>query len=149
MKTLFYSLLFFVSGLIATIAWADTPLIYNGMVHKDVRGMSIVFPDVCKTPLPGGPVPIPYPNLAIASDFDQGTRKIKAGGNIRIMKKTVPTTKGSQEAYELKLFDSSGRAIALRQSRLIELEDDTYCAICMINGRVTSLLKLQRDVKRR
>jgi|SRR5688500_11235487 hypothetical protein len=23
-----------------------------------------VFPDVCKTPSPGGPVPIPYPNLA-------------------------------------------------------------------------------------
>jgi len=144
MKTLFYSLPLFVIGLIATIVWADTPLVYNGMVHKDARGMNIVFPDVCKTPLPGGPVPIPYPNLALASDFDQGTRKVKAGGNIRIMKKTVQTAKGSQEAYELKLFDRSGRVIALRQSRLIELEDGTYCAVCMMNGRVTSLLKLRR-----
>ena len=144
MKTLFSSLPLFVIGLIATSVWADMPLLYNGMVHKDVRGMSIVFPDVCKTPLPGGPVPLPYPNLTMASDFDQGTRKIKAGGNIRIMKKMVPTKKGSQEAYELKLFDRSGRAIALRQSQLIELEDGTYCAICMMNGRVTSLLKLQR-----
>jgi len=144
MKTLFHTPTLLITGAIATIAWADTPLVYKGMVHKDVRGMRIVFPDVCKTPLPGGPVPIPYPNLAIASDFDQGTRKIKAGGNIRIMKKTVQTTKGSQEAYELKLFDRSGRVIPLRKSRLIELEDGTYCAICMMNGRVTSLLKLQR-----
>jgi len=144
MKILFSSLPLFVIGLIATSAWADTPLVYNGMVHKDARGLSIVFPDVCKTPLPGGPVPIPYPNLAIASDFEQGTRKIKAGGNIRIMKKTVPTTKGNREAYELKLFDRSGRVIALRQSRLIELEDGTYCAICMMNGHITSLLKLKR-----
>ncbi len=24
---------------------------------------SIVFPDVCKTPAPGGPIPVPYPNI--------------------------------------------------------------------------------------
>ena len=54
-------------GVIAAIAWADPPLVYNGVVHKGSQGMSIVFPDVCKTPLPGGPVPIPYPNLTIAT----------------------------------------------------------------------------------
>ena len=26
------------------------------------------FPDVCKTPGPGGPVPIPYPNIAKAAN---------------------------------------------------------------------------------
>ena len=36
----------------------------RGVVHKGSGGMSIVFPDVCKTPTPGGPVPIPYPNIA-------------------------------------------------------------------------------------
>ena len=25
----------------------------------------MMFPDVCKTPTPGGPVPIPYPNIAM------------------------------------------------------------------------------------
>ena len=28
-------------------------------------GQCAGFPDVCKTPTPGGPVPIPYPNMAI------------------------------------------------------------------------------------
>jgi len=73
--------------LIAAIAWADTPLllIYKGITLKDSRGMSIVFPSVCKTPLPGGPVPIPYPNLTIASDFAQGRRKVKGGRNIEVI----------------------------------------------------------------
>lgn len=87
---------------------------------------------------------IPYPNLTLASDFEQGTRKVKGGGNIQVMKKTVRTSKGNQEAYELKLFDSQGRVIALRESRLIELKDGTYCAVCMAKGRMTSFLKLQR-----
>jgi hypothetical protein len=29
-------------------------------------GVIASFPDVCKTPTPGGPVPIPYPNMAVA-----------------------------------------------------------------------------------
>jgi len=29
-----------------------------------MTGMSIGFPDVCLTPSPAGPVPVPYPNLA-------------------------------------------------------------------------------------
>ncbi|WP_253154672.1 DUF4150 domain-containing protein [Stieleria tagensis] len=44
--------------------------------------MSIVFPDVCKTPTPGGPVPIPYPNLGKSSDTSQGTKKVKADGQM-------------------------------------------------------------------
>ena len=32
------------------------------------KGVAVpVFPDVCKTPTPGGPVPIPYPSMAGAS----------------------------------------------------------------------------------
>jgi len=32
--------------------------------HKMSNGVTTAFPDVCKTPTPGGPVPIPYPNIA-------------------------------------------------------------------------------------
>ncbi|WAS95632.1 DUF4150 domain-containing protein [Nannocystis punicea] len=38
-------------------------------------------PDVCKTPSPGGPVPIPYPNIAMDSDLAQATKAVKIGGN--------------------------------------------------------------------
>jgi hypothetical protein len=36
-------------------------------------GQCVIFPDVCKTPTPGGPVPIPYPNLAMCTDGKGGT----------------------------------------------------------------------------
>ena len=32
--------------------------------NTQMGGIHIAFPDVCKTPTPAGPVPIPYPNIA-------------------------------------------------------------------------------------
>jgi len=49
-----------------------------GIVHKTSSGLSIAFPDVCKTPAPGGPIPIPYPNISTAPDG--GTRGTKSTG---------------------------------------------------------------------
>ena len=47
------------------------------VVHKSSNGVSIAFPDVCKTPSPAGPIPIPYPNIAKSSDTAKGTKKVK------------------------------------------------------------------------
>jgi hypothetical protein len=44
-------------------------------------GTSIAFPDVCKTPSPAGPVPIPYPNVAMSSDTMSGSKTVKMDGN--------------------------------------------------------------------
>jgi hypothetical protein len=51
------------------------------VVHKDSGGVSPSFPDVCKTPSPAGPIPIPYPNIAKSSDTAQGSSKVKCDGN--------------------------------------------------------------------
>ena len=52
------------------------------VVHKDSGGVSIAFPDVCKTPAPPAPfVPIPYPNVAKSSDTADGSSKVKCDGN--------------------------------------------------------------------
>ena len=51
------------------------------VVHKDSGGVTQAFPDVCKTPTPAGPVPIPYPNIAMSSDTAQGSKKVKCDGN--------------------------------------------------------------------
>ncbi len=51
------------------------------MVHKSSNGVTIAFPDVCKTPTPAGPVPVPYPNIARSSDTAKGTKKVKCDGN--------------------------------------------------------------------
>ncbi|MGE3294513.1 MAG: DUF4150 domain-containing protein [Geminicoccaceae bacterium] len=61
-----------------TITFANDKTI----VHKgDGLQFVAMAPDVCKTPSPGGPVPIPYPNLAFSSDLAEGTKSIKVEGN--------------------------------------------------------------------
>ena len=54
------------------------------LCHKASGGMSMAtIPDVCKTPSPGGPVPIPYPNIATEQDLTKGTTTVTAdGGNM-------------------------------------------------------------------
>ncbi len=53
---------------------------FLSVVHKSSNGVTIAFPDVCKTPTPGGPIPIPYPNIAMSSDTAKGSKKVKADG---------------------------------------------------------------------
>jgi hypothetical protein len=51
------------------------------VVHKSSDGLVTTFPDVCKTPSPAGPVPIPYPNIAMSSDTAKGAKDVKCDGN--------------------------------------------------------------------
>ena len=51
------------------------------VVHKGSNGVTTAFPDVCKTPSPAGPIPIPYPNVAKSSDTAKGSSKVKCDGN--------------------------------------------------------------------
>ena len=71
----------------------------RGVVHKASGGMSIVFPDVCKTPTPGGPVPIPYPNIGKSSDTSQGPKKVTTDQN-------MPMVKGAK--YSRSMGDEAG-----------------------------------------
>ncbi len=58
------------------------------------------FPDVCKTPSPGGPVPVPYPNMAMLTDADGGTcsQKVKIGGKKVVTAKTEIRSSSGDEA---------------------------------------------------
>src|SRR5687767_8465588 len=51
------------------------------VVHAGSSGTTIAFPDVCKTPTPAGPIPIPYPNIAMSSDSADTAKKVKCDGN--------------------------------------------------------------------
>jgi len=55
---------------------------FLSVVHQSSNGVTIAFPDVCKTPAPPAPspIPIPYPNIAMSSDTMQGAKKVKAKG---------------------------------------------------------------------
>jgi Toxin PAAR-like domain len=57
----------------------------NSLVHKGSNHFARnTAPDVCKTPSPGGPVPIPYPVImSLSNSLDKGTTTVKAdGGNM-------------------------------------------------------------------
>jgi len=61
----------------------------NSLVHKGSMGIAkSTIPDVCKTPTPGGPVPIPYPVIvSMSSDLKKGSKKVKFdGGNSAAVK---------------------------------------------------------------
>ena len=59
----------------------------QGFAHKTSMGMSMVFPDVCKTPAPPAPpIPIPYPNIGKSSDTTSGTSTVKADGSMVMIK---------------------------------------------------------------
>ena len=61
--------------------------------------MSIVFPDVCKTP--PGPVPIPYPNMGKSSDTSSGPATVTTDGK-------MPMVKGA--TYSMSYLDEAGVA---------------------------------------
>ena len=68
------------------------------VIHKDSGGVTPAFPDVCKTPTPGGPVPIPYPNVAKSSDTAKGAKTVKVDGNPVCVKDSNFATSTGDEA---------------------------------------------------
>ncbi len=72
-----------------------------GLTYKSTLGLSIAtIPDVCKTPSPGGPVPLPYPNIANQGTLQDGTTTVFAKGGKMI------AIKGSQ--YAMSSGDEPG-----------------------------------------
>jgi hypothetical protein len=58
-----------------------------GLTYKGSVGISnATIPDVCKTPSPGGPIPVPYPNVARQSSLQNGTTTVKAHGQMIAVK---------------------------------------------------------------
>ncbi|HMU65896.1 MAG TPA: DUF4150 domain-containing protein [Cellvibrionaceae bacterium] len=81
----------------------------RGIVHKGSNGMSLVFPDVCKTPTPAGPVPIPYPNLGKSSDTMKGPTSVKTD-------KQMPMVKGA--VYIMSTGDEAGSAMGVISNKI-------------------------------
>ena len=75
-----------------------------GLVHKgSMHFAKNTAPDVCKTPSPGGPVPIPYPIImSLSSDLANGTTTVTADGGQMI------AIKGCE--YALCTGDEAGTA---------------------------------------
>ena len=81
----------------------------RGVDHKGSGGMSPVFPDVCKTPTPGGPVPIPYPNIGQSTDTSSGPSSVKTDGQ-------MPMTKDAK--YMMSTGDEAGAAMGVMSNKI-------------------------------
>ncbi len=64
----------------------------NSLAHKGSMGIAkCTIPDVCKTPSPGGPVPVPYPVIiSMSNSLAKGTKTVKVDG------KNMAAIKGSE-----------------------------------------------------
>jgi uncharacterized Zn-binding protein involved in type VI secretion len=69
-----------------------------GLSHARSGGMSAVFPDVCKTPSPGGPVPVPYVNVGRSADVAKGSKRVKIQGVSTMLKGSVYRKSTGDEA---------------------------------------------------
>jgi uncharacterized Zn-binding protein involved in type VI secretion len=84
----------------------------NSLVHKGSNHISMAtVPDVCKTPSPGGPVPIPYPNISQSATLAKGTTTVKADG-------MMAAIKGSE--FSLSNGDEPGVAGGVKSSTFIK-----------------------------
>jgi hypothetical protein len=68
------------------------------VVHSGTSGITSAFPDVCKTPTPGGPVPIPYPNISQSSDTSKGSQKVECDGQPVMLKDSEFAMSSGDEA---------------------------------------------------
>jgi hypothetical protein len=85
----------------------------NSLVHKGSIGVSVAtIPDVCKTPSPGGPVPIPYPNVSQSATLAKGTTTVKADGGMMI------ANKGSE--FSMSNGDEPGVAGGVKSSTFMK-----------------------------
>jgi uncharacterized Zn-binding protein involved in type VI secretion len=77
----------------------------NTLIHKNSGAVSVAtIPDVCKTPSPGGPIPVPYPNISQASTLANGTTTVKADG-------AMIAIKGSE--FSMSTGDEPGAALGV------------------------------------
>ena len=64
-------------------------------VHNYTQDVSAAYPEICETPSPAEPVPIPYPNTASAKDASTGSKTVKMDGKETRIKDSSSYTKST------------------------------------------------------
>ena len=85
----------------------------NSLAHKGCNGVSVAtMPDVCKTPSPGGPVPMPYPNISQSITLNKGTKTVKVDCGM------MAAIKGSE--YSISNGDNPGVAGGVKSNTFMK-----------------------------
>lgn len=104
---------------------------HRTVVHASSSGVTMFFPDVCKTPAPPAPfVPIPYPNIAKSGDTAKGSQKVKMDGNPIMIEGSNFSTSTGDEAGSMGGIVSSctkGKAEFILYSFDVKVEGKGVC----------------------
>jgi hypothetical protein len=83
---------------------------FSSVLHAGSNGISIAFPDVCKTPIPVGVTPLPYPTLAKTANAVQQKRRTTGVG-----------LKGVS-SFKVSGLTSAAQSASARQSEILQLK---------------------------
>ncbi|MDQ0322152.1 hypothetical protein QO002_004358 [Pararhizobium capsulatum DSM 1112] len=91
-------------------------------------GICFAFPDILKTPTPGGPVPMPYPNIAQLSAAKDTATNVNAGGKAVILKSSkIDNSSGGEPGV--------GGGVTAPPNHLKECTFDTSSQTVKANGK--------------
>ena len=91
------------------------------VVHATSSGVAPSFPDVCLTPSPGGPIPIPYPNIAQSSDTAMGSKTVTIEGNpVMLEGSNFATSTGDEAGVPLRVLQAVVAVNERQKHRLAE-----------------------------
>lgn len=103
----------------------DTLVNARSPVTQKSSGTVITGPDVCKTPTPGGPVPIPYPNISKSGDLAKGSKSVKINAAPACLNSSEFSTSVGDDAGTLKGIISNthkGKAFPMMGSFDVKIE---------------------------
>lgn len=126
--------------------------------NSQMMGMDTGFPDVCLTPTPAGPVPIPYPNIAMGPMGVNASYKVLwMCTPAHNMGTTIPMTNGDNAGVSLGVASGTvmgpsrhltaaftvlvGGMPATRMTSM-SLQNSTNCPGCRIAPSQTKVLLL-------
>ena len=122
---------------------ASTNVNNRTVVHATSGGVCMGMPDVCKTPTPGGPVPIPYPNVAKSQDTAMGSSTVTVDGQPIMLKGSCFSQSTGDEAGSAGGVLSSiikGKAEFINYSFDVMVEGKNVCRLgdmMLLNNRNT------------
>jgi hypothetical protein len=87
------------------------------ITHKSSQVVTSTVPDICETPSPAGPVPIPYPNIAKSSDTSSGSKQVKVEGKESSVKNKsdYEMSSGDEPSHTSGVIDKIKRVVNVRK----------------------------------
>lgn len=93
------------------------------VVHKSSGGTAVAAFDVCKTPTPTAPLPLPYINTALSRQLARGTKSVRADGQPAMLKSSnIASSTGDEPGTLGGVISGKSRGKALPRSYSLDVK---------------------------